>query len=722
MLLRCNGRGNLSSRARIFKLLLFANLVTNFRLPAADRDWPEYLGDKARSHYSSLDQINTHTVGRLQVAWTYHACDARDDNLSQIQCNPLIIDGVLYGTTPQLKLIALDAATGHERWHFDPFAGGAKGGVVGVNRGVTFWAEGQDRRIFFSADRFLYAVNADTGRLVSSFGTNGQVDIKDGLGRDVSQLYVVSTTPGVIFHNLYFLPMREGEGPAPAAPGHIRAYDVRTGKIVWTFHTIPYPGEPGYETWPPDAWKHIGAANCWAGMAVDEQRGVVYVPTGSAAFDFWGGNRIGQDLYANCLLALDANTGSRLWHFQCVHHDLWDRDLPAPPTLLTVKHNGRPVDAVAQITKSGHVFLFNRDTGEPLFPIEERQVPPSDLQGESAWPTQPLPTKPAPFARQLFTYNEITDISPESHRAVLDRFERVRPHVPFAPPSMQGTIIFPGYDGGGEWGGAAADPDGVLYVNANEMAWILNMVEARAGANGPMATGQQLFVQICAACHGPERKGNAAQNVPTLVDIGKKMSRDDIQRLLQTGRGMMPSFGFLSQPQQRSVADFVLGNNPSEDAASHTGEVPAVDVLGGIPYTFTGYNRWFDTNGYPAVKPPWGTLNAIDLNTGEYRWRVPLGEDPALTARGIPPTGLENYGGPLVTAGGVLFIGASKDEMFRAFDRKTGKILWQTKLPAGGYATPATYEVNRRQYVVIACGGGKMGTKSGDAYVAFALP
>lgn len=703
-------------------ILLLTGLLGSMSVVAADQDWPEYLGDKARTHYSSLAQINLRNVARLKVAWTYHAGDARDDNLSQIQCNPLIIDGVLYGTTPQLKLVALDAATGNERWRFDPFASSAKGGVVGINRGVTFWADGQDRRVIFSADRFLYEVNADTGRLVSGFGANGQVDIKEGLGRDVSQLYVVNTTPGVIFRNLYFLPMREGEGPAPAAPGHIRAYDVRTGKIVWTFHTIPYPGEFGAETWPPDAWTHIGAANCWAGMSLDERRGVVYIPTGSAAFDFWGGNRIGQDLFANCLLALDANTGRRLWHFQFVHHDLWDRDLPAPPNLLTVKHNGRNIDAVAQITKSGHVFLFNRETGEPLFPIEERQVPPSDLQGESAWPTQPLPVKPAPFARQLFSYNEITDLSPAAHRAVLDRFEQVRPHVPFAPPSAQGTIIFPGFDGGGEWGGAATDQDGVLYVNANEMAWIVTMVQTRSEAKGALASGQQLFVQICAACHGLERKGNPGQNVPALTDISKKMSRDDIVRLLKTGRGMMPSFGFLSEAQHRAVAAFVLGNNPPEEAASRTGEVAPGEVLGGIPYTITGYNRWFDTNGYPAVKPPWGTLNAIDLNTGEFRWRVPLGEDTALTARGIPVTGLENYGGPLATAGGLLFIGASKDEMFRAFDRRTGKILWQTKLPAGGYATPASYSVKGRQYVVIACGGGKMGTKSGDSYVAFALP
>jgi quinoprotein glucose dehydrogenase len=688
---------------------------------AADSDWPVYLGDKARSHYSRLKQIRAGNVERLQVAWTYHCGDARSDNLSQIQCNPIVVNGVLYGTTAQLKLIALEAATGRELWRFDPFAGSAHGGAVGVNRGVVYWAEGTDRRVVFSADHFLYAVDAGTGRPVPGFGTDGAVDIKQGLGRDVSQLYVVETTPGVVYQNLLFLPLRVGEGPAPAAPGHIRAYDIRTGKMVWIFHTIPYPGEYGADTWPPDAWTYIGGANCWAGMALDEARGVLFVPTGSASFDFWGGNRIGQNLFADCLLALDARTGRRLWHFQSVHHDLWDRDLPAPPNLLTVKHNGRKVEAVAQITKSGYVLVFNRATGEPLFPIKEIQVPPSDLPGEVAWPTQPLPLKPAPFARQLFTYDQITDVSPASHRAVLDRFYQLRPHVPFGPPSTQGTIIFPGFDGGGEWGGAATDPDGVLYVNANEMAWILTMVPTRAGTNNATASGERMFVQICAACHGLERKGNVAQNVPSLVDISKRMSRGDLLRLLQTGRGMMPSFGFLSEAQKRSVADFISGNNPPEDAVARAGEVGGDEVLGGIPYTLTGYTRWLDTNGYPAVKPPWGTLSAIDLNTGEFRWQVPLGEDPALTARGLAPTGLENYGGPLVTAGGLVFIGASKDEMFRAFDRRTGKILWQTRLPAGGYATPATYLAGGRQYVIIACGGGKMGTKSGDAYVAFAL-
>jgi quinoprotein glucose dehydrogenase len=688
---------------------------------AAGPDWPVYLGDSGRSHYSPVDQINKTNVDQLDIAWTYYAGDIRPGR-SQIECNPIVVDGVLYGTSPRVRVFALDAATGKKLWTFDPFAQGGDTNEVGINRGVVYWAEGDDRRILISADHYLYALDATTGHPIPSFGQDGRIDIKDGLGRDVSNLWMVSTTPGTVYGNLLFLPTRVGKGSGPAAPGHVRAYDIRTGRIVWIFHTIPHPGEPGYETWPPDAWTHVGGANCWTGMAVDERRGILYVPTASPAFDCWGGDRIGKDLYGNCLLALDAKTGRVLWHYQFVHHDLWDRDLPSPPTLLTVTRDGRKIDAVAQTTKAGYVYVFNRVTGEPLFPIREVPVPPSDLDGEVAWPTQPLPVKPAPLTRQVFSYNEITDISPESHRSVLDRFVRLQPHTPFAPPSTRGTIIWPGFDGGCEWGGAAADPDGVLYVNESEMPWILELQPTRRNAKAPASErGQQLFTQLCAVCHGIDRQGNPGQNVPALLDIGKTLHRDDIIKLLSTGRGAMPGFGFLSQNERGAVADFLLGNKSAPDS-DRAVEISGSDVLGGIPYAITQFSRWFDKQGYPAVKPPWGTLNAIDLNTGEYRWRVPLGEEPALTARGIRPTGTENYAGPLVTGGGLVFIGASRDEVFHAFDRDTGKLLWQVKLPAGGYATPATYVLNGRQYVVIACGGGKCGTKSGDAYVAFALP
>jgi quinoprotein glucose dehydrogenase len=702
-------------------LVLAGGLSLVVHAAPAGRDWPTYLGDSASSQFSTLGQINPGNAHRMKVAWIYRSGDARPDGRSQIQCNPVIVDGVLFGTTPLLKLVALNAATGRELWRFDPFALDGAGEALGVNRGVVCWGDGEDRRILFTAGHHLFAVDARTGRLVEAFGEAGRVDIREGLGRDATSLHVLSNTPGTIWRDLLILGTRVSEGPGPSAPGHVRAYDVRTGRLVWTFYTIPRPGEFGADTWPPDAWTYVGGVNCWTGMAVDHERGLVFCPTGAAAFDFWGGNRIGQNLFANCLIALDAATGERVWHHQFVHHDLWDRDLPAPPNLLTVVHEGRRIDAVAQCTKSGHVFLFDRETGEPLFPVEERVVPPSDLQGESAWPTQPLPSKPAPFARQVFSAEEITDRTPEARRAVMDRFVKLRPHLPFMPPSREGTLIFPGFDGGAEWGGAAVDPEqGILYVNANEMPWILTMVETQAKEGQvPFSSGQQIFNQICAACHGIDRRGDPTRTIPSLVGVEERLKKSDVDALLRTGKGVMPSFAFLTEWQRESVIALLLGEERPDAAKA---EMTGGDALGSVPYTHTGYNRFFDPDGYPAVKPPWGTLNAIDLNTGEYIWRVPLGELPELTARGLPPTGAENYGGPVLTAGGVIFIGATKDEMFRVIDQRNGRVLRQFPLPAGGYATPATYEVDGRQYVVIACGGGKMGTKSGDAYVAFALP
>ena len=686
-------------------------------LHAGGRDWPVYLGDKAASHYSTLDQITPANVSRLEVAWTWHAGDARGSS-TQIQCNPLVIDGVLYGTTPQLKLFALDAATGRELWRYEPAE------ANGVNRGLAFWTEGDDRRILFGAGHWLQAVDARTGRLIESFGDHGRVDLTEGLGRDVRGLAIQANTPGVVFRNLIIMGMRGGEGPAPAAPGHIRAYDVRSGKMVWRFNTIPPPGEAGYETWPAEAWQRAGGVNVWTGMTVDEERGLVFCPVGSATFDFWGGDRLGNNLYADCLLVLDAATGRRVWHYQFTHHDLLDRDPPAPPTLLTVRRGNRDIPAVAQITKSGHVWVFHRETGELLFPVEEIAVPSSDLAGEVASPTQPLPLQPAPFARQLFTAEEITNRTPEAHRAVLERFARLRPHTRFAPPSREGTIIFPGFDGGGEWGGAAADPSGILYVNANEMPWVLNMIDS-SGATSP---GQQVFLQNCVGCHGADRQGNAAANIPSLVDVKQRLTRVQALEVVTKGRAVMPSWGFLTETQREAVVGYLLGEPESVAARpeapgwqTYAPDRPAVAAVP-PPYTHTGYNRWLDPDGYPAVKPPWGTLNAIDLNTGDYLWRVPLGEYPELIARGLPVTGSENYGGPLVTAGGLLFIGATRDGMFRAFDRRTGRELWRAQLPAGGFASPATYEAGGRQFVVIACGGGKMGLPSGDAYVAFALP
>lgn len=705
-------------RVKLTPFLLAAALP--FASLAADSgsNWPVYLGEGS-THFSTLRQIDRSNVTRLMPAWTYRTGDATPS--SQIQCNPLIVDGVLYGTSPKLKLFALDAATGRELWRFDPGDTRARG----VNRGLVYWREGNERRLLFSAGNALHAIDPATGKLIPGFGTDGRVDLLDGLDRDVRGLDVVGTSPGAVYRDLLIVSTRVAEGPGPSAPGHIRAYDVRTGQRRWIFHTIPHPGEVGHDTWPAEAWREIGGANNWAGLTIDHERGIAFIPTGSAAFDFWGGNRAGDNLFANCLLALDAATGKRRWHFQFVHHDLWDRDLPAAPTLCTVTRDGKKIPAVAQITKSGHVWVFNRETGESLFPWREEPVLPSALEGEVAARTQPRPLAPAPFARQQFTEAEVTDRTPAARAAVLARLREATPHVAFSPPSTRGTVILPGFDGGGEWGGAAVDPEGVLYVNGNEMAWILQMIPTRAA--GDATLGQALYTQLCVSCHGPDRAGNPTANIATLVNLGARMKPADVATLLRTGRANMPAFAFLNNTQRGALVDFLLetearaGGGPGS-AAPGDKEPTGGAARTGIPYTTTGYRRFFDPDGYPALRPPWGTLNALDLNTGNYRWQRPLGELPELTAAGLAPTGTENYGGPVVTAGGLIFIGATRDEKFRAFDSATGQQLWEVALPAGGYATPATYSVGGKQYVVIACGGGKMGTKSGDAYVAYALP
>jgi quinoprotein glucose dehydrogenase len=583
---------------------------------------------------------------------------------------------------------------------------------------VVYWADARDPRIFFAAGRRLYAVDARSGRPIQSFGASGSVDLGAGLGRDIGDAYLVATSPGVVYEDLLIAGTRVGEEEG-AAPGDIRAYDVHTGAIRWTFHTIPRPGETGHETWPSDAWKTAGGANSWAGMSVDVKRGIVYVPTGSATPDFYGGDRAGANLFANTLLALDARTGRRIWHYQTVHHDIWDRDLPAAPNLVSLTRNAKHVDAAAQITKSGFVFVFDRETGAPLFPVEERAVPASDLQGEQAWPTQPIPLVPAPFARQAMTDADISDVTPSAHAAALSRFQSLRPNALFTPPSREGSIVLPGFDGGGEWGGAAVDPEtGVLYVNASDVPWIAAMrpIAAVPPPSTKPRDGATVYALACASCHGAERQGR--DRAPSLIEVGKRLSAGQVQQILNAGRGFMPSFARLSEAERHAVTEYLLGTHVAPSVSA-----PSQPNIATMPYEFVGYERWRDSAGLPAIKPPWGTLSAIDLNTGEYRWRIPLGRHPALapTEEG-PDSGTEQYGGPIVTAGGIVFIAATMDEKFRAFDKATGKLLWEGTLPAAGYATPSTFAVRGKQYVVIAAGGGKLGTKSGDAYVAYALP
>ena len=593
-------------------------LLAAAALPLAGAEWRHYAGDSGSSRHSPIKEINKSNVARLKVAWTYRSGDKGDRGRTAIETTPIVVDGVLYGISPMLKIFALDAATGREIWRFDPYEG-SELQARGVSRGVTYWQSGDDKRILFVSDTRLMSLNARTGKLITDFGEAGAVNLRKDLDRDPPGAFSGVTTPGVIYKDLIILGSAVGEGPRPSAPGHIRAYDVRTGKRAWIFHTIPHPGEFGNDTWEGDSWKTAGGANDWGGLSLDEKRGLVFVALGSPAFDFYGGQRLGQNLFGNSVVALEAATGKRVWHFQIVHHDVWDYDLPCAPMLVRAK--GR--DAVAQVTKHGLLFVFDRETGKPVFPIEERPVPPSDIPGEKVSPTQPFPVKPPPFAPQKF---EPTDISPEARAHVMKQMADLRTGGMFMPPSKQGTVIVPGTLGGALWGGASFDPQRrLLFVNSNGWANMIRLVDSKPGSP--------------------------------------------------------------------------------------------------YPYDNFGYIRIRDGEGYPGTKPPWGVLTAIDLDKGEFAWQIPIGEHKELTARGVPKTGTMMLGGSMSTAGGLVFIGATKDEMFRAIDSDTGKVLWETKLEAGGYATPASYEVKGKQYVVIAAGGGtRQETPSNDAYVAFALP
>ncbi len=683
-----------------------------------DWEWRIYGGDERGTRYSPLDQINRGNVDRLEVAWTFRTGDMRRS--STIECNPIVVDGVMYLTSPALKVIALRAATGKKIWQFDPFAHGERAG--GVNRGVTYWQAGRDKRIFMTAGNFLYSLDAGTGTPVQSFGKEGKIDLRNGLDRDIFSLSVTATTPGIIYKDLLIMGSVVGEGPGPSAPGHIRAYDVRSGRRKWIFHTIPRPGELGYETWPPDAWKTIGGANAWGGFTLDSNRGLVFFGTGSAAYDHWGGNRRGKNLFANCVVALEAATGKHVWHFQVVHHDLWDYDLPCPPVLVTVKNQGKKVDAVSQATKMGHLFLLNRETGQPLFPVEERVVPRSEVPGEESWPTQPFPVKPPPFAQQRFTTEDVTDVSPESRAFILEKLKGMRLGDIFLPPGRQPSVALPQFNGGVDWGGSAFDPrSGILYVNSSSEAEWISMVSSKPKADMSLNDlGRHLYQSACTTCHSGVDSAKTLRDAPaSLQDVRTRLLPAEVFKILDHGRGQMPSFASLSEIEKRAVVAFLFDEGREERIPAHDLKLSFADE---IPYVATGHNVFRDPNGFPANKRPWGTLTAIDLNRGEFAWQVPLGTYPELEAKGFPPTGTFNMGGPLVTRGGLVFIGAAMDERFHAFDVETGKLLWEYSMDAGGYAAPSTFEADGRQYVVIAAGGGgKPETKPGDTYYCFAL-
>ena len=696
---------------RVISDLFAVSLLLARGASAADTDWPIYLGDKGRSNYSPLHQIDRSNVAQLKVAWTYDTGDK-----GEYQANNLIVGGVLYTASPKRKVIALDAATGQELWKWDP-ATERSGPGAGRQRGLVHWQseDASERRLFTASGLYLFALDPKTGQPIRSFGENGSIHLGSGLDTD-RPLNVGLNTPGVIFRNLLII---GGIG----GPGALRAFDVRTGERRWIFHLIPRPGETGYETWPPDAYKTATGVMPWSGQSLDEKRGIVYIATKTAEPDFYGGARHGQNLFANSIVALDAASGRRLWHYQIVHHDLLDRDLPCPPVLLTVKHDGRSVDAVAQGTKQGLLFVFDRVTGAPLWPIEEKPVPASTLRGEAAWPTQPFPTKPAPLMRQNYTEDDISDLSPLARASTLERIRRSPNFGPFPAPSLQETVMFPGFDGGMEWGGGAADPDGIYYVNVNEIPWIMQMVETRRADGTPLPRGERDYMLHCGACHGLDRTGNPAFGFPSLVDVEKRKTRDQIALITKQGAGRMPAFDRLSDSDRAAILDYVTGVKKELSATreeSKSAPRPSEDKS--PPYAFGGFHRYLDAEGYPAIKPPWGTLNAVDLNTGELKWKVTLGEYKELKKRVVAPTGTENYGGPVVTAGGLIFIGATADETIRAFDKDTGAILWQADLPFSGNATPSTYMVNDRQFVVISAGGGKSGRPAGGRLVAFALP
>lgn len=685
------------------------------------RGWKTYGGDPGNTHYSALNDINRDNVRELQPAWSYHSAGGAElPASSELQFNPIVVDGVLYGRNPLYNVFALDAATGEERWTFTP-----PEEHVGLSnmRGVTYWPGNTSRppRILFTTGHYLMALDARSGKLVEGFGEGGLVDLRENLGRDVASVSVNAPSPGVLFEDLIIMGSAVTE-TAGAAPGDIRAYNVVTGRLEWTFHTIPRPGELGHDTWPKDAWKTAGGANAWAGMSVDTERGVVYAPTGSPAPDFNGSGRPGDNLFGNSILALDARSGKRLWHYQAVHHDLWDRDLSSAPTLVTVERDGERHDWLAQASKQGVLYLLDRDTGEPVFPIAEVPVPASTIPGEKASPTQPRVTLPEPFTRQSLGPEDLTRLTPEAHEKALAQWREAESFAYLRPPGLKPSVLVPGFYGGANWGGGAYDPaSNTYYINAMESAHLVQMEAIAVDRGSRFGTGQYLFRKYCSGCHGVDLEGFYPY-APALKDVGERLDKREAHRVVAEGKGRMMPFSHLSRHERDAVVDYLFafsrGAIPTSDNDQKTGEETQKETR----YVFSGYREFVDERYYPAVEPPWGTLTAIDLSTGKRRWQIPLGEYEELSKAGVPPTGTRNYGGPVVTAGGLLIIAATSDARLRIFDKASGELLWQHPLPAAGYATPSTYRVDGRQYIVITCSGGKLGTPTGDVYMAFALP
>jgi quinoprotein glucose dehydrogenase len=679
-----------------------------------EADWPVYRGDPKGNQYAPLAQIHAANVHKLRPAWEYRTRDANER--STMHVNPIVVNGVMYVTTPRLKAVALDAATGREIWVFDP-AKYNDGKIVRLrNRGVAYWKGTEGERIFhFVRDR-VYAIDAKSGTLITSFGRGGFIDLRQNLGVDPETAVIEMTSPGAVFENSLIIASRVNES-YDASPGHIRAYDTVSGELEWIFHTIPREGQPGHGTWEWVEGENYGGANAWGGLTIDEERGWVFAATGSATEDFYGGFRKGDNLFANCVLALDAATGELQWHYQTVHHDIWDYDNPPAPILVTLGSGDTARDAVVQLTKMGFTFVLDRDTGKPLFPVDEVPVPGSTVPGEEASPTQPIPRIPRPLVRQSLTEADLTDITPDARNHALKLFRRYLSGPIYTPPSLQGTITTPGHLGGAEWHGASFDPMlNMLYVNVNEVPTINRLRAVHDvpgdGEASPAQLGRRIYDRTCAACHGAERQGTPP-HTPPLLDV--KKTAKEIETVIEEGRNAMPAFRQFSERELSALSAY-LKTGPGEVDSIASEEIPD-------RYTLDGYPLFLDPHGVPAISPPWGTLNAIDLVTGAINWTVPLGEYPRLAATGIRNTGTLNFGGAVATAGGVIFIAATADEKIRAFEKHSGRVLWERQLPAGGYATPSVYMIDGRQYVAIAAGGsGKNATKSGDSIIAFALP
>ena len=709
--------------------------------------WSDYAGSADSMQYSALKQIDRRNVGQLELAWFYPV----PDRTGNFGFSPLVVDDVMYVLGSNNAIVALDAATGKQIWTH-----AVEGGSPG-NRGLNYWEnkDRSDRRLIFAAGGALREIDAKTGKTVTTFGDNGRVVMRTGFPRVLGS---PSGTPGRVFENLIIVGSNTGEGYF-SAPGDIRAFDVTSGKLVWTFHTIPRPGEFGYETWPPDAWKYAGGVNCWGGLSIDETRGIVYVPLGSPTHDMYGGDRSGANLFGNSLVALDARTGKRLWHFQTVHHDLWDYDLTAAPKLMTVRHNGQMVDIVAQAGKTGMLYVFDRVSGQPLWPIEERPVPKSDVPGEVSSPTQPFPVKPPPFARLAVKPEEINPyLDPEEAKQVRARFLAARNEGVFTPPTLdREQIMLPGQFGGANWGGLAADPTtGRLYVPTSHHPTIHQLRAFQPNEPStqgpPEVRGRAAYYRLCVSCHG-EPEGGIIRSMDRASTIAlAKISGERMRTQIRQGQGQMPPFTpeTLSDSDLRAMLGF-LGirdaDSPPSDAgarADPTAPPPlsardeGLRLFSAPRYTGPLGRAFRTTNGMTAIGPPWSEIVAYDLNEGTIKWRVPVGTSPALAARGITGTGNGRRfwrNGPAVTAGGLIFMGTWADRTMRAFDTDTGKVLWEHALKANPEGLVAVFEVNGRQYIALCAAGTEKqetpveqafeawpGLASAQGYYVFALP